>query len=79
MLNEFFKKYKNYVGQNSTLPKVTSVFMKILCNKVHSIAVHLAPVVRRLDNTIHRINRYPVDKFKQSKPRYPLDSDLSGG
>ena len=23
---------------------------------------HLAPVVRRLDNAIHRINRYPVDK-----------------
>ena len=23
---------------------------------------HLAPVIRRLDNTIHRINHYPVDK-----------------
>ena len=38
----------------------------------------LAPVVQRLDNAIHRINRYPVDKCKQNKPRYPLDSDLSG-
>ena len=33
-----------------------------------------APVVQRLDNAIHRINRYPVDKSWQSKPRYPLDS-----
>ena len=24
--------------------------------------VHLAPVVQRLDNAIHRINHYPVDK-----------------
>ena len=41
--------------------------------------LNLAPVVQRLDNTIHRINRYPVDKCWQNKPRYPLDSDLSGG
>ena len=40
---------------------------------------HLAPVVQRLDNAIHRINRYPADKCQQNKPRYPLDSDLSGG
>jgi len=39
----------------------------------------LAPVIQRLDNAIHRINRYPVDKCQQNKPRYPLDSDLSGG
>ena len=37
------------------------------------------PVVQRLDNAIHRINRYPVDKCWQNKPRYPLDSNLSGG
>ena len=34
-----------------------------------------ASVVRRLDNTIHRINRYPLDECWQNKPRYPLDSD----
>ena len=34
----------------------------------------LAPIVRRLDNAIYRINRYPVDKSQQNKPRYPLDS-----
>ena len=38
-----------------------------------------APVVQRLDNAIHRINRYPVGKCWQNKPRYPLDSDLSSG
>ena len=40
---------------------------------------HLGPVVRSVDNAIHRINRYPADKCWQDKLRYPLDSDLSGG
>ena len=39
----------------------------------------LAPVVQRLDNAIHQINHYPVDKCWENKPRYPLDSDLSDG
>jgi len=38
-----------------------------------------APVVRRLDNAIYQIKRYPVDKYWQNKPSYSLDSDLSGG
>ena len=37
------------------------------------------PVVQRLDNAMHQINHYPVDKCWQNKPCYPLDSDLSGG
>ena len=37
------------------------------------------PVVQKVYNSIHRINRYPVDKYQQNKPRYPLDNDLSGG
>ena len=40
---------------------------------------HLAPVVQKMDNAIHRINHYPVDKCWQNKLHYPLDSDLSGG
>ena len=32
----------------------------------------------RLDNAIHWINHYLADKCEQNKPRYPLDSDLSG-
>ena len=41
--------------------------------------VVLGPVVQKVYNSVHRINRYPVDKYRQNKPRYPLDSDLSGG
>ena len=41
--------------------------------------IHLARVVQRLDNAIHWINHYAVDKCQENKPRYPLDSDLSGG
>ena len=40
---------------------------------------YLAPVVQRLDNAIHRINRYPADTCQQNKPGYPLNSNLSGG
>ena len=39
----------------------------------------LAPVVRKVDNAIHRINHYPVDSVVCFVNTYPLDSDLSGG
>ena len=42
-------------------------------------SVHLALVVQRLDNAIHRINHYPVDSVVYFVNTYPLDSDLSGG
>ena len=38
-----------------------------------------APVVRRVDNAIHRINHYPVDSVVCFPNTYPLDSDLSAG
>ena len=38
-----------------------------------------APVVRKVDNAIHRINHYPVDSAIGFRNVYPLDSDLSGG
>ena len=38
-----------------------------------------APVVQRLDITIHRINHYPADSVVCFVITYPLDSDLSGG
>ena len=38
-----------------------------------------ARVVRKADNAIHRINRYPVDSVVYFVNIYPLDSDLSGG
>ena len=34
--------------------------------------------LKAVDNTIHWINCYLVDKCQQNKPCYPLDSDLSG-
>jgi len=39
----------------------------------------LALVIRKVENAIYTINLSPVDECKQKKPRYPLDSDLSGG
>ena len=40
---------------------------------------HLASVVQRVDNAIHRINHYPVDSVVCFANTYPLDSDLSAG
>ena len=37
----------------------------------------LGPVIQKVYNAIHRINRYPVDKCWQHKLLYPLDNDLS--
>ena len=38
-----------------------------------------APVVQRVDNAIHRLNRYPVDSVVCFVNTYPLDRDLSSG
>ena len=43
------------------------------------IGAHLVPVVRKVDNAIHRINHYPVDSVVCFVNTYPLDSDLSTG
>ena len=40
---------------------------------------HQAPVVRKVDNAIRRINHYPVDSVVCFVNTYPLDSDLSSG
>lgn len=39
----------------------------------------LAPVFQKADNTIHRINLYPLDSVIGFPNIYPLDGDLSGG
>ena len=41
-------------------------------------ALNQALVVRRLDNAIHRIKCYPVDKCQKTN-HYLLDTDLSSG
>ena len=40
---------------------------------------HQGPVVRKVDNAIHRINHYPADSVVCFVDTYLLDSDLSGG
>ena len=40
---------------------------------------HLAPVVQKVDSSIHWINHYPVDNAIIFPNTYPLVSDLSGG
>ena len=37
------------------------------------------PVVQKVDNGIHWINHYPVDRATGFPNIYPLDSNLSGG
>ena len=38
-----------------------------------------APVVQKVDSSIHRINHYPVDSAIGFSNNYPLDRDLSSG
>jgi len=47
----------------------------------HFVIVHLARVVQKLDNAIHRIriNHYPADSVVCFVNIYPLDGDFSGG
>ena len=45
----------------------------------YCIRNYQAPVVRKVDNAIHRINHYPVDSAVCFVNTYLLDSDLSGG
>ena len=43
-------------------------------------ASQLSPVVQQVDDTIQRINLYPMDTVVLfSLNNYPLDSDLPGG
>ena len=62
--------------------KVESL-MELPCHGLAShpggVEIHLAPVVERVDNAIHRINHYPVDSVVCFANTYPLDSDLSVG
>ena len=50
----------------------------VLSNNIN-IIMNQVPVVQSVDNAIHQINHYSVDKCCQNKLDYPPDSDLSGG
>jgi len=41
--------------------------------------IHLAQVVKKVENAIHRINLYPLDSTIGFPNSCPLDSDLSDG
>ncbi len=56
---------------------IESLYTGLFSGFTHCLQVQ-GPVVQRVDNAIHRVNRYPLDKYLQNKLRYPLDSDLSG-
>ena len=43
------------------------------------VIIILATVVRKMDNSIQRINRYPLDNVVCFANTYPLESDLSSG
>ena len=45
----------------------------------HMRSIILAPVVLKMDNAIHRISHYPLDRAIGFPDTYPWDSDLSGG
>ena len=73
-----------YAASMLTVPEVViqktqaELFAFLWKNKKDKIK-RQAPVVRRVDNAIQRINRYPVDSAVSFVDTYPLDSDLSGG
>ena len=58
---------RRFIALHTNMAAVTS------CENV------LAPVVQKADNTISRINLYPLDSAIGFPNIYPLDSDLSGG
>jgi len=45
----------------------------------HDAKHRLTRVVRKVDNTIHWINNYPVDSAVCFVNTYPLDNDLESG
>ena len=51
--------------------------LKKLCRKEEY--QHQAPVVRKVDNAIHRTNHYPADNVVCFANTYPLDGDVSVG
>ena len=75
----------NEAGESLYKDIVVIVFLRgsfsVFCSKgdIKQQFQHQGPVVRKVDDTIHRINHYPVDSVVCFLNTYPLDSDLSGG
>ena len=65
----------NFMVQFDTTPTPNGQLHSNTC----ILFTHQAPVVQKLDNSIHRINRSPEDRYNENLLRYPLDSNLSIG
>ena len=55
--------------------KESELWLTAFTNEIENL---LGPVVRKVDNAIHRINLYPVDNAIDFHNTYPPDSDISG-
>ena len=53
--------------------------VRLLSDKQHETQIVRLKVVQKLDNAIHRINHYSMDKCYGNQLRCLVDSDLSGG
>ena len=75
----FFFNYFNYVCSLTDVIQLADDQPELSLLPLLSHRVHLAPVVQKVDNAIHQINYYPLDRAIGFAMTYPLDSDLSGG
>ena len=66
-----------YAVWNCEIPYIQ---IPILQTNSHTSSIHvdLAPIVRKVDNVIHRINLSSPDSTVGFPNTYPLDSDISG-
>ena len=64
---------------NITTIKATVSYVHVDTSIATAGAIALAPVVETMDNAIHWINHYPLDKHWDNQLSYPLDSNLSTG
>ena len=67
------------MGENPENEVEIDLALFILVPRVFWLFVQQAPVVQKVDSSIHRINHYPVDSAIGLPNNYPLDRDLSGG
>ena len=59
------------------IKKFTTIYLPYASAGIYRNRV-TAPVVQKVDNAIHWLTLYPVDKAIGFPNTYPLDSDLSG-
>ena len=62
------------IGWSGFEPRPGTLCVVLLGKTFYSLctSLHQAPVVQRLDNTKHQINRYPVDKCQQNKTNHAI-------